>query len=82
MIAATLNGQSCWIAAYSPNTDDEVEIKALIDVDGQRRLTGRRSGRPQAQLLRYKMTWRRTMTLQDFSAARTASPRSGRQSAR
>ncbi len=73
MIAATVQGVNGWLVPYPPNTLDPVRVTASIEVDGQRGLTGRRSGRPQAVLLRYELSWTVALYPNTFHQARLAS---------
>jgi hypothetical protein len=73
MIAATVNGQDCWILPYAPNTPDSVVLEPSLPVDAQRGLTGASSRRPQGIALRYSLSFTAIIGAADFAALRNAS---------
>lgn len=67
MIQGTLNGQTCWIVPYGPNTQDKVTLIPAIAADIQRGLTGAQTRRPQGLTLRHTLEWSAILQQADWA---------------
>lgn len=70
MIAVTINGENCWLLTAAPNTARDLTLGVSLDVDLQRRLTGRTSRRPLARTLLFSQSWTAQLRPEEFTAVR------------
>lgn len=73
MLAATVNGQDCWLVAHEFNSRSTVELTVSFATEQRRALTGPQTRRNLSLAPRFALAWSSLLDPSEFAALRAAS---------